>query len=118
VNHSTGTPTKAERVRLETLSVMRCVCCEREGATQLLPTEVHHLVDMGTRKLSGGHMATIPLCGWHHRGVIPERSELTTGDMLFIYGPSKALNGRLFRDTYGTDRELLELVNARMELAA
>ena len=116
MNHSTGKPTKAEQTRLDAIHAMPCMCCVREGVRQPSPTEAHHLVDKGTRKLSGGHMATIPLCGWHHRGIPLEG--VKPNDMLFDYGPSFDLNKRSFVVTYGTDRELLALVDARLVKAA
>ncbi len=93
--------------RLERLHAMPCMCCVREHKSQTSPTEAHHLVDKGYRKHSGGHQSTIPLCEWHHRGLC----EGPPDKMLFTHGPSLALHKRLFIETYGTERELLEKVN-------
>lgn len=109
MNHSTGRPTKAQAVRLDALSRMRCVCCEMEQAKQPFPTEVDHLVDKGYRALSGGHDATIPLCAWHHRGVC--LVGISSDTMKGRYGPSFALQKRLASSWYGSKRELLEVVN-------
>lgn len=95
---------------------MRCVCCEIALVTQPWPTEVDHLVDKGTRKHSGGHDATIPLCAWHHRGLCLDR--VSAEIMHARYGPSFALRKRLASVYYGTKRELLEFVNARLAKAA
>lgn len=91
---------------------MRCICCEHDLTGQPFPTEIDHLVDKGTRKHSGGHDATIPLCAWHHRGLCLDgvSSEQMTGR----YGPSFALRGRLAASWYGNKRHLLEQVNLKL----
>jgi hypothetical protein len=106
MRHSTSKPTKAEQSRLDRIHDLPCLCCAIEQVAQPLPTEAHHLTDKGSRKLSGGHMATIPLCSWHHRGV--PITALTAHWMRAYYGPSLALHKRDFNDLYGTDRQLLE----------
>lgn len=113
MKHSTSKPTKAEQLRLDRIHAMPCLACEKEHVRQPLPTEAHHLVDKGTRLLSGGHMATIPLCKWHHRG---ERLEYMQGrEMLLVYGPSFALQKREFKACYGTERELLAETDERLK---
>ena len=94
---------------------MRCLACEQEHIAQPWRTEIHHIVDRGSRKHSGGHDATIPLCSWHHRGDC--RTGFTARDMETGYGPSLARNKRGFVAKYGTERELLALVDARLERA-
>ena len=112
MNHSTGKPTKAQQARLDALSEMNCIACEK-GKDAFKP-EIHHLVDKGNRRVSGGHDATIPLCAWHHRGIPPYGwSAAATDEML---GPSLALSKRRFIAQYGTERELLAEVNARLGL--
>lgn len=93
--------------RLKRIHGMRCICCVKERIEQPSRTEAHHLVDKGYRKHSGGHQATIPLCGWHHRGVCKGSPD----KMLFSHGPSLELHKRQFIETYGTERELLEAAN-------
>jgi hypothetical protein len=70
------------------------------------------LVDRGTRELSGGHDATIPLCAYHHRGVC--RPGMSAVVMRQVYGPSFALHKREAVAEYGTKRELLEIINERL----
>jgi hypothetical protein len=111
VTHSTLKPTKAQSERMNTLSGMRCICCEAENVSQPFPTEIDHLVDYGYRKHSGGHDATIPLCAWHHRGITQGR---TADSMKAAYGPSFELQKRLAVLWYGTKRELLAIVDARL----
>jgi hypothetical protein len=122
VKHSTGKPTKAEQDRLNAIHDKPCLACVKEiefarkrnelRLGQPSRTEAHHLVDMGTREHSGGHSATIPLCGWHHRGelVYP----LSSRQMRFLHGPSLARNKKDFTALYGTERELLEQTDAEL----
>jgi len=116
VKHSTRKPTKAEQDRLDRIRAMPCCACIQGMMPQPLPTEAHHLVDKGYRSHSGGHMVTIPLCKWHHRGEL--LYPLTSREMLFLYGPSLARSKRDFVAQYGTERELLEITNERLERAA
>jgi len=113
VRHSTSKPTKAEQDRLDAIHAMPCIPCEKERVQQPLRTEAHHLVDKGTREHSGGHMATIPMCGWHHRGEPVEY--MKRSEMHLIYGPSFALRKREFIACYGTERELLALTDERLK---
>ncbi|GAB3388216.1 hypothetical protein GCM10027432_24300 [Lysobacter fragariae] len=64
-----------------------------------------------------GHDFTIGLCSWHHRGA----NAFGNPDLgLRTYGPSYALHARKFRETYGSDDQLLTYQNellARQEAA-
>jgi len=115
---STGKPTKAEQARLDALKQMPCICREAEGLSQPSPTELHHLVHNGYRKHSGGHMATIPLCGWHHRAhqVVAGLHVATKFQLLGHFGPSLKHQGKKggFTETWGTELELLDKVNAKL----
>jgi len=112
MNHSTKPPTPAEKVRMDALSAMPCVACEQIMMPQPLRTEIHHLVDRGYRKHSGGHMSTIPLCSWHHAGTVlyPQ----TSREMLMLYGPSLARSKRAFVAQFGSERTLLAVIDARL----
>lgn len=113
MRHSTGKTTKAEQLRLDRIHAMPCPPCEKEKIAQPSRTEAHHLVDKGTRALSGGHDATIPLCGWHHRG---ECVEYMSGrEMKLVYGPSLKLHKREFIARYGTEREQLAVTDERLK---
>lgn len=123
MNHSTKAPTKAQQARLDAIHAMPCIACELEETyakanketpmDQPLPTEAHHLVDKGTRKHSGGHDATLPLCGWHHRGelVYP----LSGREMRQLHGPSLKLSKKVFIALYGSERDLLAVIDARLK---
>lgn len=101
---------KADQKRLDIIHRLPCLACVQEGCEQPNKTEAHHLVDKGYRKHSGGHQATIPLCGWHHRAE-PKIGQSKT-EMGFIYGPSMETSMAFFVKRYGTQRELLARTNA------
>jgi hypothetical protein len=122
VQHSTKKPTKAEQARLDALHDMPCIACEIEadwakqrGETPLsqpLRTEAHHLTDKGYRSHSGGHMATIPLCSWHHDGRLAY--PLSSREMRALHGPSMKLQKKDFVATYGSERDLLAIIDQRL----
>lgn len=107
-------PTKAQKARLDRLHRLPCMCCVQEGVEQPFPTEAHHIVDKGYREHSGGHDATLPLCGWHHRGLQTEG--WLRMDMNAKYGPSLGLDKRAFKYVYGTERDMLGRVNFALGL--
>lgn len=123
MKHSTTRPTAAEQARLDALHEMPCLACVKEaefsrkrGETPLeqpFPTECHHIVDRGYRKHSGGHMASIPLEAWHHRGICLDY--LTAREMTKLYGPSLALHKKSFIAQYGDERSLLEQINSQLQ---
>jgi hypothetical protein len=57
-------------------------------------------------------MATIPLEGWHHRGEL--LYPLSEREMKQLYGPSLALHKREFKATYGSERDLLAIIDQRL----
>lgn len=115
MKHSTGKPTKAQQARFQALKELGCICCWNYLGIKVA-AEIHHLVDKGTRKHSGGHEATLPLCEYHHRGV-PFKG-CSKDEMEHHYGPSLALRKRAFIEQFGTERQLLETVNAMLERGA
>ena len=92
------------------------MCCRinQEPGNFAYPTgmalEVHHIVDKGYRQHSGGHIATLPLCKWHHRG--EPFIDCSVTEMAANHGPSLGVSKRAFILWYGTERELLAKVNA------
>lgn len=112
--------------RLDAIHELPCICCEMEREFSInkseapigqpMKTEAHHLVDKGTREASGGDDATVPLCGWHHRGEGP--LQLRPSEMVKLHGPSLRLHKRAFISLYGTERKLLELTNEKLKLRA
>lgn len=111
MKHSTGKPTKTEAARFDRMKELGlCVACYQRGERRFQPIDIHHLLS-GNRRI--GHMATVSLCGWHHRGIPP----FGWGDAeaLADLGPSLANGSKPFRATFGTDAELLEIQNAILE---
>jgi hypothetical protein len=100
--------TKADVKRYEALRSLGCIACWISGFNSVVP-EIHHLVDKGYRKHSGGNQASIPLCSWHHRG--EPRFDRTATYMRSWLGPSMRLESKEFARVYGSQRELLAKVN-------
>ena len=103
-----------DAARYTALREMGCIACSMIGLLAPCgPTEIHHLVDKGTRQHSGGNQATIPLGRWHHRGIpLADHNERY---MEAFYGPSMALSKRMFIVRFGTERQLLAQVNDRLK---
>lgn len=96
-------PTIAERRRFGALQEMGCIACRIDGRPGE-PPDIHHLVEGGRRI---GHAFSLPLCPWHHRGVSGMGESLATQ----LYGPSLARSKRDFVARYGSERELLRMVD-------
>lgn len=87
-----------------------CIVCQIEGWGHE-PCQIHHLVDKGTRELSGGDMATIGLCPWHHQGLCKEG--LQASKMHELRGPSLRLSSAEFNERW-PQRELLRVANLKI----
>lgn len=110
MKHSTGNPTKAEQARFDRLKEMgKCVACYQLGIHGRGPIEIHHLLS-GNKRI--GHLATVSLCIWHHRGL----SDMGMAEAVRVLGPSLAYGSKPFRAKFGTDAELLGLQNALLNL--
>lgn len=94
--------------RFVALRELGCIACSINGFWAGAP-EIHHLVDKGYRKHSGGDEATLPLCAWHHRG--EPWIDFPVSYMRERFGPSMALEAKLFAQEFGAQRELLAKVN-------
>lgn len=101
--------------RYAALRELGCIACWDTVRRHIVP-EVHHLVDKGYRRHSGGNQATIPLCAWHHRGE-PEM-DVSMGYMRAMRGPSMLHEAKEFARTYGSQRELLARVNSQLRETA
>lgn len=108
MQHSTGKPTKAQEARFRKLYELGCICCILEGLPRS-EAMIHHLVE-GMKRL--GHDFTIPVCPWHHVGQPP--AGLSIRQAALMMGPSLELSKRKFVATYGTEHELLAMVNQRI----
>jgi hypothetical protein len=110
VQHSTKSPTKAERARFENMLRLGCVAC---AFLELWSPadEVHHLI-LGGRRM--GHDYTIPLCRGHHRG------QWRWEQMIAILAPKRisiASGRRRWNSAYPTERQLWERVQDRLHLS-
>jgi hypothetical protein len=105
--------TKADLARYDALQRYGCVACRNEGLP-IGPIEIHHIVDSGYRRLSGGNARTLPLCSYHHRGVLPAGH--TIGSATLAFGPSLANGSKLFTKIYGTQSDLLAKVNDAIQV--
>ena len=117
MKHSTGNRTKAEQARFDKLKEMgQCVACYQRGIHGRGYIEIHHLLS-GNKRI--GHMATVSLCPWHHRGVWESGFDCRQESFIRsvekyagLYGPSLAHGSKPFRAEFGTDAELLAIQNA------
>lgn len=116
MKRSTGNRTKAEQARFDKMKEMRiCMACYLNGSKVRRFIEIHHLLS-GNKRI--GHMATVSLCPWHHRGVWESGLDLehettirTLAEWKALYGPSLAHGSKPFRARYGSDAEMLALQN-------
>ena len=97
--------------RFDRLQRIGCIACRMEDIQS--QADIHHIVDKGYRKHSGGDEATIPLCPYHHRGLLPDG--MSQAEAEIMYGPSLALSKREFVLQFGTERSLLMFVDHLLE---
>lgn len=103
MKHSTKKATPAEVGRFEKLQLLGCIAC-RMLRVNGRSAEIHHLLSGNKRR---GHEYTIPLCGYHHRGV----TNLSKAQALDAYGPSLADGSKPFHERFGSDEFLLDKTN-------
>lgn len=108
---STGNPTLAEAAWLRMVKEAGCVCCaargyDREPGGPL--AEAHHLLSGGIRR---GHMHTVGLCAWHHRGRLIV-SGWTHASHRRLLGPSLAEGSVPFHEAFGVDDALMAATHA------
>lgn len=94
--------TKRDLARFDKLQRIGCIACRQLGVYS--QADVHHILSGGRRT---GHQATIPLCPYHHRGVGCVGAA--------IMGPSLANGSKPFHERFGTQAELLAMVNKMLE---
>lgn len=105
---------REDESRIETIKRMPCIACMKNLNHKIIyPTEAHHIVDKGYRRLSGEHQATLPLCRWHHRGIALDG--VGNAETERQCGPSMFHTKKAFVKKYGTERELLAEVNGILE---
>ena len=105
---STGTMTKAERAWVDAVKRAGCLCCIQRGFPHDMDgsvVEAHHLLSGGVRR---GHLFTVGLCSWHHRGrlIVEGWTNERHRERL---GPALSEGSVPFRDEFGSDDALLEM---------
>lgn len=102
-------PTKEEAARIEQAKTGPCMACLALVEQQLLePSLVVYGCDYNHAKSGNvrrGHAFGYALCKWHHMRYPMEGNTFAT--MRQIYGPSLLDGSRTFRETYGSDDELI-----------
>jgi len=106
VKTSLKEPTSRQLRRWRHAQDIGCVACILDGVGGV-PGDVHHVLS-GGRRVS--HDATVVLCPWHHRGVLP--SGRKADEFAEVHGPSLAHTPNAFKRRYGSDEELLEIQDA------
>lgn len=89
---------KSEREHLSKIAAMGCIVCERAGIPDC-PAEIHH-IRTGQGQKRASHFEVIPLCPDHHR---------SGGHGVAIHAGRKT-----WESLYGTELELLEIINGRL----
>jgi len=103
---STGNPNAAERAWIDTVKRLGCLCCIARGYPhdQDGPAvEAHHLLSGGIRR---GHLHTLGLCAWHHRGRLIVNGWSHTQHRTQL-GPSLAEGSVPFHAAFGDDESLM-----------
>lgn len=95
--------TKRDLSRFDKLQRLGCIACHQLGFYSA--ADVHHVLSGGRRT---AHKDTIPLCPFHHRGVIPQGWKSEVRERM---GPSLANGSKPFHAQFGTQQELLNKVN-------
>jgi hypothetical protein len=118
-----------KNARFDKLRELGCICCFVHDHPELedlaltptgLHVEIHHLNENGKAGAKRrGDEFTIPLCWHHHKSSfngLPAPSGWAGLQWMdakaAIHGPGLAGHSRQFRAVYGTDDELLALVNS------
>ena len=102
--------TKAEKIHMDKVAKLPCLCCGLKGVEQPSITTVHHLLTGGKRR---GHRYVLNLCEWHHyaRPIVVQASSIvghTEKWMTHQYGPSLVMGSKTFHEYWGSDQELLD----------
>lgn len=105
--HSTTSMTKEERAWVDLVKRSGCVCCIELGYEHDPDgpmVDAHHLLSGGIRI---GHLATIGLCMWHHRGRLIVSVWNHAMHRLNL-GPALSEGSDPFHKRFGEDDELMK----------
>ena len=89
--------TKAEKEENDRIAAVGCIACILDGYENS-PAEIHHCRNLGGKR---GLAPKLPLCFYHHRGQA-------------VGIPSIHKSKTKFRERYGSEESLLEIVAGRM----
>lgn len=108
----TKSRTKADDERIDILTrEIGCLCCILKGFDRYQPSEYHHIVE-GYKRL--GHDYGLPLCPWHHRGIVPDGHSKQT--VMGRLGMSLALSKREFKADFGNEHQLKKTADFALSL--
>lgn len=100
--------------RMARVRELPCIACQIRGVVQPNKTEAHHCNAGGNAgQKRRGDEFVLPLCQHHHRSV--QKLGWTSIEMAEVYGPSLAKSSKRFRASFGTDDELLVMVNKMLD---
>lgn len=104
---STRAMSKQERQWVAAVKHIGCILCRRLGYHREEGgplAEAHHLLSGGIRE---GHMDTVGLCAWHHRGQ-PVFGGWNHKSHRRELGPALSEGSMAFSAKWGTDKAILE----------
>lgn len=114
-------PTKAEQARIDAMMLHPCVLSlyrlrkHKSIPYQGAGVECQHIT-RGRKRL--GHLYTIPLHPWYHRGVVPYPLQ-SAAQARLRYGASLADGSKAFKESHGVDEfDLWKLQQEEMGLPA
>lgn len=108
---STTTPTPEEAAWLHDLGEIGCIACKIWGIPEKVECERDHMNRGGLAGMPRlGHLFTLGLCVWHHRGEPFPR--MSIAECLKRYGPSQHHHKVAFLREFGSFKELLEIQQA------
>lgn len=105
--------TPAELGRVLEAKTTQCIPCLVRARAGLMPMDDVATCSGYDHSKSGnirrGHAFGFASCDWHHQRIKPDN--WTFAGMTQHFGPSLMDGSRLFRETYGSDDELIALQN-------
>lgn len=115
---ATQQQTRADRARLHRFADIGCLACHIDRIGYALPT-AHHAVEAGRRMTDeegSEHQMTVPLCAWHHLGLVPAEYGGKVERARAYIGPSLEHHKQDFEAHYGTQRQLVQITTAMVRI--
>ena len=111
---ATKSQTKADTIRLSTLSDIGCIPCLIKGWPDV-PATIQHVTDCG-RRAEDEHQETYGSCEWHHLGVLPSSAFGSIDRATKALGPSFHHNKKAFEYRYGPETKLVKIADALVRM--